>query len=101
MIKHMLLFRFKSDSTSESQQKVLRGLSDFPTHFPVMKNFGIGVNQSQRDQTFSHAMTIEFETMEDLKGYLNSEYHEHFTASVFRPAIEQRAIVSYETGTKF
>ena len=41
-------------------------------------------------------MTMEFDTMAELKAYLNSDYHEGSTATKFKPVIEERAIVSYE-----
>ncbi len=61
-----------------------------------MKRFGLGRNVSERDQLFSHVMTIEFDTMAELKAYLNDDYHEMHVATRFRPLIEQRAIASYE-----
>ena len=96
MIKHMVLFRFKPETPAEIQDALLQSMRELPTHFPAMKRFGLGVNVSERDQKYSHAMTIEFDTMEELKAYLNSDYHEGSTAKRFRPVIQERAIVSYE-----
>jgi hypothetical protein len=96
MIRHMVLFRFATHASNEQQSLVLSGLADLPKLFPAMKRFGVGVNISQRDQTFSHVMTIEFETRGELEEYLNSHEHENFVATTFKPNIERRAIASYE-----
>ncbi len=96
MVKHMVLFRFKPDTPAEVQADLLTSMGELPIHFPAMKRFGLGVNVSERDQKYSHAMTMEFDSVADLKSYLNSEYHEGSTASRFKPVIQERAIVSYE-----
>ena len=96
MIRHMVLFRFAPQASSEQQSLVLAGLAGLPSLFPTMKRFGLGENISQRDQTFSHVMTIEFETRRELEDYLNSHDHEHFVATTFKPNIERRAIATYE-----
>lgn len=97
MIRHMVLFTFKSDIDQKAKAAVLDGLAELPRHFPQMRQFGLGENFNERDQTFSHVMTIEFETREQLLDYLNSERHEEFVKVVFRPSIERRAIASYES----
>ena len=95
MIKHMVLFRFRPDAREDTQSAVLDGLKKLPQSFPYMKRFGIGCNISKRDNRFTHVMTIEFDTQQELELYLNSEHHEEFVRDVFRSAIEERAIASY------
>ncbi len=92
----MVVFRFKPETPANVQAELLKSMSELPNHFPAMKRFGLGVNVSERDQRYSHAMTMEFDTMAEMKAYLNSEYHEGSTATRFKPVIEERAIVSYE-----
>ena len=96
MIRHMVLFRFKADTPGVEQRELLKEMEELPARYSAMKRFGLGVNVSERDQTFSHVMTLEFDTMSELKAYLNSEYHERHVATRFRPMIEQRAIATYE-----
>ncbi len=96
MIRHMVLFRFRAEATSQDRESVLDGLARLPSLFPAMRSFGLGENVSQRDQTFSHVMTMEFADREQLESYLGSPVHEDFVAGYFRPTIEQRAIASHE-----
>ena len=97
MIRHMLLFRFKPDASEELKTIVLEGLRELPNQFPAMRHFGMGLNESRRDQTFTHVMTVEFDTEEQLHAYLNSPYHEERVVRDFRPAVADRAIASYST----
>ena len=99
MIRHVVLFRFRADATSQNREAVLDGLTRLPFLFPTMRSFGLGENVSQRDQTFSHVMTMEFADQAQLESYLGSSIHEGFVADHFRPNIEQRAIASYESAS--
>ncbi len=66
MVKHMVVFRFKPTPT-DVQAELLKSMGELPLHLPAMKRFGIGVNVSERDQKYSHAMTMEFDTIDELK----------------------------------
>ena len=92
----MVLFRFRNDADINARRAVLQGLARLPSMFPAMQHFGLGKNVSERDQTFSHVMTVEFESWDNLESYLASAPHESFVANIFKPAVEDRVIVSYE-----
>jgi 2,3-dihydroxy-p-cumate/2,3-dihydroxybenzoate 3,4-dioxygenase len=96
MIRHVVLFEFRKDVSASEIERVLAGLRDFPSRYPAMRRFHVGKNISRRDRTFSYAMTVEFDSIEDLEAYLGSEYHEHFVNECFRPNIERRAIATVE-----
>lgn len=99
MIRHMVLFRFRADATSQDRASVLAGLARLSSLFPAMRSFGLGENVSRRDQTFSHVMTMEFDDQVQLESYLGSSIHDDFVVDHFKPNIEQRAIASYESAS--
>ena len=92
----MVLFAFKPDVSAERRDELLREYTTFPQLHPAMRNFTIGRNISERDQTFEYAFTVEFGTEAELKAYLGSRQHEEHVVERFRPLISKRAIVSYE-----
>ncbi|MFA5487962.1 MAG: Dabb family protein [Candidimonas sp.] len=98
MIKHTLFFRFKPEATQAQRDALLAEYVDFPKQFPWMKNFSIGRNISERDDTFDYAFSIEFDSRADLDRYLRSNEHEEHVVQRFRPIVEQRAIVSFVPG---
>ena len=73
---HMVLFRFRPDSEEGARQAVLDRLAELPAYYPAMQRFGLGENVSERDSSFTHVMTMEFDRDDDLRAYLNSERHE-------------------------
>lgn len=96
MIRHLLMFRFKTEIDPEQRERMLSELAQFPQRFTSMRNFALGRNASTRDGSFTHAMTVEFESWSDLESYLSSAEHESFVAERFRPLIAQRAIASFD-----
>lgn len=95
-IRHMVLFRFHPDAGAELRRTVLDRLAELPEHYPAMRRFGLGENASERDTSFSHAMTMEFAGFDELRAYLNSERHEALVRDWFAPNIAARAIASFE-----
>ena len=60
-----------------------------------MRSFSVGVNESHRDQRYTHGFTVEFADFDELDVYLTSEEHERFVADRFAPVVAERAIVSF------
>lgn len=96
MVRHMVLFRFKSWVADDAARAVLDELRDLPSRHPAMRRFGLGTNFSRRDQTFPYVMTAEFDDRRQLEAYLDSEDHERFVHARFLPCVEERVIASYE-----
>ncbi len=96
MILHLVAFSFKESASEADRQAIIAELAELPDHYPTMQRFAIGPNISQRDETFSHAFSVEFESEAELVAYLDSERHETFVSERFRPMIERRIIVSLE-----
>lgn len=96
MVEHIVAFRFHDHVPTEARDSLLEELKAFPIHFSEMVDFRLGKNESRRDDRYSHAFTVRFESMDQLVRYLDSERHEHFVAERWRPLIAQRAIVSFE-----
>ena len=99
MIRHTVFFSFRLEAPKEARDALLREYVTFPSIHKKMRNFTLGKNISQRDQTFQYAFNVDFENDEDLKEYLNSREHEEHVVERFRPVISVRAIVSYEVAS--
>lgn len=98
MIRHILLFSFRDDAVPDARQAMLDEFAAFPAHFPQMRDWQMGANASERDQTFSHAMTVRFDSAAELDRYLHSEKHELFVERRFKPLIARRAIATFVAG---
>lgn len=102
MIRHSISFRFKEEIAEADRQRILDELTTFPSLYPQMRNWHVGRNISTRDSTFTHTMSIEFDTEADLLAYVNSETHENFVRQVWRPLIDRQTVVAhhYDIGSE-
>lgn len=96
MIRHVVAFSFRPDVGDAERQALLDELNRFPAAFPAMRRWALGQNISRRDDTFTHAFSVEFASEAELVAYLDSAAHERFVQERFRPLIGSRAIVSFE-----
>jgi 2,3-dihydroxy-p-cumate/2,3-dihydroxybenzoate 3,4-dioxygenase len=96
LIRHTLSFRFGDDVDDMTRRAVLAELATFPERYPAMQNWSLGENVSTRDDKYTHAMSMDFATRDDLLAYLGSDSHESFVRERWRPVIAARAITSYE-----
>lgn len=96
MIRHLVAFRFRDDAGPGERRSLIDELNTFPSHYPAMQRWALGENVSNRDDTFTHAFSVEFASQEELLAYLGSERHERFVRERFRPLVASRAIVSFE-----
>lgn len=95
-IKHMLLWRFLPEVSQATKAALIEELNTLPSHFPQMHNWTLGTNISERDDTFTHAFSVDFDSADELNAYLRSARHEEFVSERWRQHIAQRAIVSFE-----
>ncbi len=96
MIRHTLMFRFADEVPEGTRRSILAELETFPERYPAMRHWSMGENLSSRDQTYTHAMSVEFPDEQELLAYLTSESHETFVREKWRPVIADQAIVAYE-----
>jgi hypothetical protein len=96
MIRHVVVFRFTADALPDQREALLGELAGFPALFPQMRNWRMGLNESSRDDRFSHGFVVDFASVNELEGYLRSEHHETFVRERWRPIVDERAIVSFE-----
>ena len=96
MIRHTVAFRFHPHVPDAQVAELLAELDRFPSLFPEMHRWSAGRNRSTRDDRFTHAFSVEFDTEAELAAYLSSDRHETFVREVWRPVVAERAIVSYE-----
>jgi 2,3-dihydroxy-p-cumate/2,3-dihydroxybenzoate 3,4-dioxygenase len=96
VIRHTVAFRFRPEVSDDDRRATIDELNSFPSFYPAMRRWALGANISQRDDTFTYAFNVEFDSEAELLAYLNSERHEEFVRERFRPRVEARAIVSFE-----
>ncbi|GAB5554433.1 MAG: hypothetical protein Sapg2KO_40240 [Saprospiraceae bacterium] len=95
-LRHVVMFKFKTESTPEDIQKVEEAFAALPTQIPEIKDFEWGLNNSPEglNKDFTHCFLVTFETEEARTVYLPHPAHQAFV-EVLSPHLEDVMVMDY------
>jgi len=99
VLRHVVLFKFKDESSEEDVNKLNDSFNALPAAIPVIKDFEWGINDSPEDfhQDFTHCYLLTFNSEEDRDSiYTPHPKHKAFVASL-GPHLEKVFVVDYWT----
>jgi hypothetical protein len=96
VLRHVVLFKFKSDATKEQVQKIVDDLAALPTKIDTIIGYEHGLNNSKegRSKGFTHCFTITFKDEAGREKYLPHPAHIAFV-DVALPLIDDVLVVDY------
>jgi len=96
VLRHVVLVKFKSETTKEQQKTVVDGLAALPKKIDTIIGFEHGLNNSKegRSQGFTHCFTITFKDEAGRDKYLPHPAHSDFV-KIALPLIEDVLVVDY------
>ena len=98
MIKHIVLFKFKSFANEQEQQVKEKEIKDallaLIDKIDVLKSIEVGLNVNP-DEEYNLALTTTFERFEDIKVYAKHPAHLE-VVDIIKPVKIGRACVDYE-----
>ncbi len=74
MIKHIVFFKLKNNS-SQSAQEVKKRLLSLQKHIDVLKSIEVGIDFKKSERSYDIALITVFENEEDLNAYAIHPYH--------------------------
>ena len=99
VLRHVVLFKFKDESSEEDVKKLNDAFNALPKAISVIKDFEWGINDSPEDfhQGFTHCYLLTFASEEDRDSvYTPHPQHKAFVASL-QPHVEKVFVVDYWT----
>jgi hypothetical protein len=96
MLRHVVLFKFKDDATSEQVKQVEDAFRKLPTQIKEIKDFEWGINNSPENlnQGLTHCFLLSFKSEKDRDAYLPHPAHKAFGA-VLTPYLDKVVVVDY------
>jgi hypothetical protein len=96
VLRHVVLFKFKSDATKDQVQKIVDELAALPKKIDTIIGYEHGLNNSKegRSKGFTHCFTITFKDEAGRDKYLPHPAHADFV-KVALPMIEDVLVVDY------
>ena len=98
LLRHVVLFKFKDESTQEDIESVQDAFSALPGAIPEIYDYEWGTNNSPEglDQGFTHCFFLSFKSEADRAVYLPHPDHKAF-GEVLGPHLDKVLVVDYWT----
>ena len=98
VLRHVVLFGFKSTSSPEDVDKVVDAFKALPSKISEIKGFEWGTNSSPEglNQGLTHAFTLTFYSDADRDAYLPHPAHKEF-GGIVTPHLDKVTVVDYWT----
>jgi len=98
LLRHVVLFSFKTGSTPEQIKAVETAFAALPQKIKQVKAFEWGINNSPENlnQGFTHCFFVSFASEEDRAIYLPHPDHKAFV-EVLKPVLDKVLVIDYWT----
>jgi len=94
-LRHVVIFKYKPDATSDEIQEVTDAFRDLQNKIPGIRSFEHGVNNSPEGMAlgFTHVHTLTFDSIAARDAYLPHPEHKAFGALLGRLGIVAEVFV--------
>lgn len=96
MIEHVVLFKWKTDSTPDSIASVVAGLRGLKDRVPGIVDLTCGENFSDRGQGYRTALVVRFVDRAALDAYGPHPAHQDVVTRLIVPIREDVIVADYE-----
>lgn len=103
MVKHVVLFEFKSSCSPDTVTTIMNGLGALKDNIPGIVGYSWGTNNSPEglNRKFEHGFVMEFSNTKDRDQYLDHPDHRTFGKEHIHPNLangrESVLVFDYET----
>ncbi|MEA5519025.1 MAG: Dabb family protein [Limnoraphis robusta] len=96
MIVHVVLFKWKEDTTPEAIRSTMEGLKELKAKIPGIIDLSCGENFSERSQGFQHGLVVKFTDKSALEAYTPHPDHQAVVQNLIKPILADILAVDYE-----
>src|SRR5262245_34079075 len=95
-LRHVVMFKFKAETTKEQIDEIVAGFQALPTMIEGITAFEWGTNVSQEGLAdgFTHCFVVTFKDAKSRDAYLPHQAHKDFVA-ILLPRLEKVLVVDY------
>jgi len=96
MIRHVVLFRWKSEATDEQKKLVHTELAKLPSLVPSLRAFVLGADAGINQGNADFAVTADFDDEAGYLAYRDDPTHREIIATYITPLVAERTAVQLE-----
>ena len=96
LLRHVVLFKFKDDSSTEDIKKIENAFAALPSKIDSIYDFewGTDVSVENRQEGFTHCFVVTFRSEEDRAKYLPHPEHKKF-GELLGPHLDKVLVIDY------
>lgn len=98
MIRHVVVFTWTEDMTTETEQQLAAELNALAPTLPGVLSYRAGPDAGIIDGNFDFAVVGDFDDADSYLAYRDNPEHQHIIGRLSRPYTKARASVQYEAG---
>src|SRR5918999_565775 len=95
MLRHVVMFRWKPETTTEHVAAVIEGLGKLPGEIPEIQRYTFGEDAGINEGNFQFAVVADFATVADYVVYRDHPVHQALIEERIRPHIGERASIQF------
>ena|SRR5258708_39172710 len=99
MVEHIVLFKWKPDTSREAIEAAVAGLMGLKYKIPGIIDMTCGDNFSSRSQGYEFGLVIRFTDREALEAYGPNPLHQEVVQTLIAPIREEVIAVDYNIDT--
>ena len=96
MIRHVVTFRWKPDTTAGDIAAIEAGLGELPAAIDEIQRYTFGRDVGINDGNFQFAVVADFASADDYVVYRDDPQHRKLIEEHIRPHIAERAAIQFE-----
>jgi hypothetical protein len=96
MLRHVVLFRWTDDTTTDDVEQIRAGLSSLPAVIPQIRSYTHGPDLRVGESTWDYGIVAEFDDPAAWEAYDVHPEHSRVRAEIIRPHIAERATVRFD-----
>ena len=96
MIRHVVTFRWKPETTADDIAAVEAGLGELPAAISQIQRYTFGRDVGINDGNFEFAVVADFASADDYVVYRDDQKHRSLIEERIRPHIAERVSIQFE-----
>jgi len=97
MIRHVVMFQFKPDTTPADLAAIAEGLGGLPHAIPEIADYRFGHDIGVNEGNFDFVVVADFADTDDYLVYRDHDLHKALIVHRIAPHVATRAAVQFET----
>ena len=96
MFRHVVNFRWNSESSPEHIAALEEALSGLPALLPSLRRYSYGSDAGLNEGNYEFAVVAEFDNAEGYLAYRDNDEHHRIIQTLIAPYLDSRTVVQFD-----